>query len=149
MFKCGKGGKLFKSLINKIATFSFLKGLPPFYYCFQILLILNDCLIFTDIKKCSEGYLFKCKDQKSNFLVPKKQENFFRIVNQYVERVNQDLSPGPGPNDEIFYTGRKFPDGTSRFIKAYLGIREIRGVPKHVAERLKLETPENYTSMYL
>ena len=115
---------------------------------FIILLTLNDYLIFTDIKKCSEGYLFKCKDQKSNFLVPKKQENFFRIVNQYVERVNQDLSPGPGPNDEIFYTGRKFPDGTSKFIKLYLGIREIRGVPKHVAERLKLETPENYTSKY-
>ena len=113
----------------------------------------NDCLIFTDIKKCSEGYLFKCshktRDQNSNFLVPKKQENFFRILNQYVERVNQDLSPGPGPNDEIFYTGRKFPDGTSKFIKLYLGIREIRGVPKHVAERLKLETPENYTSKYV
>ena len=62
--------------------------------------------------------------------------------------VNRDLSPGPGPNDEIFYTGRKFPDGTSKFIKLYLGIREIRGVPKHVAERLKLETPENYTSKY-
>ena len=34
--------------------------------------------------------------------------------------VNKDLSPGPGPNDEIFYTGRKFPDGTSKFIKLYL-----------------------------
>ena len=70
-------------------------------------------------------------------------------MNQYVERVNHDLSPGPGPNDEIFFKGRKFPDGTSRFIKLYLGIREIRGVPKHVAERLKLENPENYTSKYL
>ena len=70
-------------------------------------------------------------------------------MNQYVERVNQDLSPGPGPNDEIFFKGRKYSDGTSRFIKAYLGVREIRGVPKHVAERLKLENPENYTSKYV
>ena len=64
-------------------------------------------------------------------------------MDQYVERVNQELSPGP--NDEIFYTGRIFADGTSKFIRSYLGIREIRGVPKHVAEQLKLENPENYT----
>ena len=110
---------------------------------------INDCSIFTDIKKCPEGYSFKfshpTKHQDSNILVPKKQENFFAILDKYVERVNQDLAPGP--NDEIFYTGRNFADGTSKFIRLYLGMREIRGVPKHVAERLKLETPENYTSM--
>ena len=122
-----------------------------FKYCLKN---INDCSIFTDIKKCPEGYLFKfshpAKHQDSNikdieFLVPKKPENFFTILDQYVERVNQDISPGP--NDEIFYTGRNFADGTSKFIRSYLGIREIRGVSKHVAEWLKLETPENYTSM--
>ena len=63
----------------------------------------------------------------------------------YVRSANKFV----GGNDEIFFKGRKFPDGTSRFIKLYLGIREIRGVPKHVAERLKLENPENYTSKYV
>ena len=59
--------------------------------------------------------------------------------------MKKDLFPGPGPNDEIFYTGRMFPDRTSKFIRGYLGIKELRRVPKHVAKQLKLETPENYT----
>ena len=69
--------------------------------------------------------------------------DFFAILDCYIERINKDVSPGP--EDQIFYTGRNFPNGTSRFIKSYLGIREIRGVPKHVAEWLKLDDPEKYT----
>ena len=66
-------------------------------------------------------------------------------MDEYINRVKKDLFPGPGPNDEIFYTGRILPDRTSKFIKGYLGIKEVKRVPKHVAKQLKLETPENYT----
>ena len=69
--------------------------------------------------------------------------DFFAILDTYIERINKEVSPGP--DSEIFYTGRNFSTGTSRFIKSYLGIREIRGVPKHVAETLQLDNPETYT----
>ena len=133
----------------------FLKNISYFYFqkfLRQFKTPSNFTHIFTDIKKCPEGYLFKfshpAKHQSSNmthteFLVPKKAEKMFAILDEYVKKVNQELSPVS--NDEIFYTGRVFADGTSKFIRGYLGIKEIRGVPKHVAERLKLETPENYT----
>ena len=113
---------------------------------------------FTDIKKCPEGYSFHFKPAKqqgpikySSFIVPKKPDgiegpDFYAIIDRYIERVNKDVSPGP--NDQIFFTGRCFPDGSSRFIKSYLGIRELRGVPKHVAECLNLETPEKYTGKF-
>ena len=61
------------------------------------------------------------------------------------ENIKEEVNPRP--EDELFYTGRVFPDGKSKFIKSNLGIREIRGVPKYVAEWLHLENPEKYTGM--
>ena len=84
----------------------------------------------------------------SEFLIPKKPPgafgiDFFHVFDTYVQAVNQEVKPKP--EQEVFFTGRLFPNKPSRFVNSYVGIKEIRAVPTFIAKWLKLENPERYT----
>ena len=88
----------------------------------------------------------------SEFLIPKRPAgvvgiDWFHIVDTYMEAVNQEVKPKP--EQEVFFTGRLFPNKPSRFVNSYMGIKEIRGVPGFIAKWLKLDNPERYTGKYI
>ena len=110
---------------------------------------------FADIRKTEEGYLCRFKAAKqsgpvkySEFLIPKKPDNvegidWFHIFDTYVEAVNKEVAPKP--DQEVFYTGRLFTNQPSRFVRSYLGIKELRNIPNFIANWLKLEDAHLYT----
>ena len=116
-------------------------------------------MVWKNVKKTSDGYSFKFTPAKQrgavredDFIVPKKPEDleggadYVAIFDAYVEAINKEISPLP--DDQIFWTGRMKPDGSSMFTKQHLGIGEIRAVPKFIASWLKKDETEKYTGNF-
>ena len=55
------------------------------------------------------------------------------------------MQVNPREDAPFFYTGRVWKNGNSKFVSTPLGINEMRGCPRYIAEFLNFENPKKYT----